>query len=416
MLKKLPPYLKAVLATLTFLIFVFIIGTISVMTVNNDKVIMGVQTPGKTLAGLSKKEVEKYFKAQNDKLQNRSAMKFNYGDKHWEYKPADIDLTYDYAATAERACNLGRDGNIAENIFYQLKCALFGEMVEMNLSFNQDKLAAVIHDIGQNIHVDPVNAEVYYNGNISTYPGVVGKELDEENLISEVTPLLMELKIPVTKKLEVSDISPYITATDVSSMNSVLASYTTNFSPGDRGDNVRLAASKLDGAILKPGAEFSFNGTVGHRTKSAGYKDAGAFINGELVDDVGGGVCQVSSTLYNAILLAGLTSTARAAHEFPVAYVPSGRDATVADDVIDFKFRNDFPHSVALFARSTLNSLTIYVIGTQADLGGQNISLVGEGTYLNPSIYRVFSQNGQTIRSEFMHTDVYNDPSKLGSH
>ena len=130
-------------------------------------------------------------------------------------------------------------------------------------------------------------------------------------------------------------------------------------------------------------------------------------INGKVEDGIGGGVCQVSSTLYNAILLAGLKPTVRTSHFYPSTYCPPGLDATVADNLIDFQFKNPLAHNVYILAEAHNNALTIRVLGTQADLQGNTIHLETIGTPLAPSVYRIYSMQGQVIEREFLHTDRY---------
>ena len=158
---------------------------------------------------------------------------------------------------------------------------------------------------------------------------------------------------------------------------------------------------------MKTGWEFSFNTTVGPRTWDAGYKPAGVIINGKPDVDYGGGVCQVSSTLYNAVLLAGLTPTERTPHFFQSSYIGYGRDATVADGQIDFKFRNDLPHTVYIKAYASGSTLTISILGTKADLNGATIALENDGA----SLYRTYYKDGQVVKDEYLHTDQYYTPS-----
>jgi len=168
-----------------------------------------------------------------------------------------------------------------------------------------------------------------------------------------------------------------------------------------------LAAGHLDDVLVRSGESFSFNNTVGPRTGSAGYKKAGVIVEGRLEDDFGGGVCQVSSTLYNAILLAGLTPTVRTAHYAPSTYCPPGRDATVADGLLDFEFYNGMPHNVYLLTGAYDGVLTVYVLGTKSDLNGNDIYLETEGGSMQPSVYRVYARDGRVIEREYLHTDYY---------
>lgn len=144
----------------------------------------------------------------------------------------------------------------------------------------------------------------------------------------------------------------------------LLASYSTSLlgSPANRTHNIRLAASKLSGKVLQPGEVFSFNRVVGPRTEKTGFRKAMIIANRRFIPGVGGGVCQVASTLYNATLNASMRILERYPHSLPVKYVPRGRDATVNYGTADFKFRNTKPFPVQIIANVTGRQLTISLV------------------------------------------------------
>lgn len=146
-----------------------------------------------------------------------------------------------------------------------------------------------------------------------------------------------------------------------------LAQASTNLDEGNvpRTNNVRLAAASINGTILNPGDEFSYNGVVGERTEARGYKPAGAYVNGQVVDEFGGGVCQPSSTLYMAVLRADLEVTERHNHSFTVAYTPLGEDATVDYGNLDFRFKNDTDYPIKIVAEQTNGQMIMTIIGTK---------------------------------------------------
>ena len=129
-----------------------------------------------------------------------------------------------------------------------------------------------------------------------------------------------------------------------------LSTYTTRYNSGNynRSNNLELAAKAINGTVLMPGETFSYNQTVGERTISAGYKAAAAYAGGKVIQDVGGGICQISSTLYNAVLLANLEITDRSNHCFETSYVPAGRDATVNWGTVDFQFKNNRKYPIKI--------------------------------------------------------------------
>ena len=135
-----------------------------------------------------------------------------------------------------------------------------------------------------------------------------------------------------------------------------LSSFTTYYdtSNKDRSKNLELSAEKINGKIISPNEEFSYNLTVGARTIEAGYKEAKIYSNGQVVDGIGGGICQLSSTLYNAAFFANLDITERYNHQFLTSYVKEGRDATVVYGVKDFKFKNN--RNLPIKIETTVNS------------------------------------------------------------
>ena len=120
--------------------------------------------------------------------------------------------------------------------------------------------------------------------------------------------------------------------------------------------------------MLAPGQVFSFNDTVGPRTVANGFYTAKEYVNGETVDGIGGGTCQVSSTLYNAVLYSDLSIVSRTNHMFPVGYCPNGQDATVADSGVDFKFMNSMDYPIKISAVTSGATITVSIIGTQRDV------------------------------------------------
>ena len=149
----------------------------------------------------------------------------------------------------------------------------------------------------------------------------------------------------------------------------LLGKQSSNYSSSSasRATNVELAASKINGIVLNPGDSFSYNDTVGKRTEAAGFKPAGAYVNGKVVNEVGGGICQVSSTLYCAVLYANLDVTARSCHYFPVNYLPAGLDATVSWGGPEFKFVNNRSFPVKIVAKCSNRNLTVEIWGTDVD-------------------------------------------------
>jgi len=162
-------------------------------------------------------------------------------------------------------------------------------------------------------------------------------------------------------------IQPEVTTEQVRrwGVTGLMAEFTTRFNPDqvDRNHNIATAAVKLDGWMVGPGEVFSFNEVVGSRGLEQGYRMANVIVGNKLEEDLGGGVCQVSTTLYNAVLLADLAVEQRSNHSIPVSYVPVGRDAAVAYDYLDFKFKNVLDSHVLIKTFIGSDSLTVKIYG-----------------------------------------------------
>ncbi len=210
-------------------------------------------------------------------------------------------------------------------------------------------------------------------------PDVPGRELDLEATRHKLIDGLASYpSLPPPVELAVSEVSAAKTAAYLETLfvREEIASYSTIFSNAipNRVHNIRLASAALDGILIEQGSEFSFNGTVGNTGTEQGYKTAPVIVNRQLVEGSGGGVCQVSSTLYNAILFAGLEIMERNNHSLTVAYLPPGLDATVSYGWIDLKVFNNREHAVLMHTFIDGNKLTVSLYGNP--IAGHEVQIV----------------------------------------
>ena len=222
----------------------------------------------------------------------------------------------------------------------------------------------------------------------------------------------------------------------------LLSEYTTIYDPSNknRSNNLSISAEKIDGTIVMPGETFSYNQTVGERTIAAGYKEAGAYAGGRVVQDVGGGICQTSSTLYNAALLANLEIVDRSNHQFLTSYVSASRDATVAWGSIDFQFKNTrtYPIRIEAEAKNGVCKMAIYGIKAETEYEVLIQSVVN--SYLpyttvyedDPTLaeekevveqsgytgctseaYRILKLNGEVVSKTLLSKDTYDPMTRI---
>ena len=220
-----------------------------------------------------------------------------------------------------------------------------------------DKIAADI--IG-----DPVNATVSKEDGKTIIAGKAGVSFDTDKareIIGDGSQETYTIPVAITQ--------PSITAETLKAklFHDTLARTATNLDEGNapRTNNIRLAAKAINGTILNPGDEFSYNGTVGERTAARGYQEAHAYSGGKIIDEFGGGVCQPSSTLYMAVLRADLKVTERHNHSFTVSYTPLGEDATVDYGNLDFRFVNNTAYPVKILAEQTDGQMIMTIVGTK---------------------------------------------------
>lgn len=293
-----------------------------------------------------------------------------YGTKVWQISANDIELHVDTEKLANDAYNIGRKGNIFEQLTERYLTANQGQKIPIAVTYSSDKLHQILLTIGQEIDQIPQNAAIRVNGfEIVHIPEQIGHKLNIEQTIADITSRINST-FSFELKLAVDDHIPTVTLTDIRHIDRVLATYTTQFNASDsnRSENIYLAARSVNGSLVRQGENFSFNSNVGPRLAQFGYKEAPVFIDGKLVPDWGGGVCQVSSTLYNAVLLADMTIDERTAHFRPPGYVPLGQDATVADNLLDFRFRNTSANNIYVIAEASGNQITVSILGKSADM------------------------------------------------
>lgn len=194
----------------------------------------------------------------------------------------------------------------------------------------------------------------------------------------------------------------------------LVGSYSTKYNTGnkDRTTNLRLAASKINGTVIMPGEIFSYNKVVGKRTISAGYKEASIYQDGEVVDGLGGGICQISTTLYNAAIEANMEIEQRRNHMFVPSYSEPGKDATVVWGSTDFKFKNrrNYPIKIEASVSGGIATVNIYGLHTEDDIYDLSIDtkiIKSTNSSLVVESYRAYSRNGIIEKRDKLYTDTY---------
>jgi len=274
------------------------------------------------------------------------------------------------AEAVREAMAVARTGGLWERIQTRLSLWRYGHDVSIPVWIDQRRLRQTLEEIAAEIDCEPADAEVRVtdDGQVEKVPGRVGVtlQIDESQAV-----LQQALSDPLRRTVELAVIAqpPSISTEDLKNIEVVLGSYSTPFNPArvGRTHNLRLAISRVNNTVLQPGEEFSLNETVGPRLSKTGYRTAPIFRENEVVPEIGGGVCQVASTTYNAALLANMEMIERHHHSRPVVYCPAGRDATVYYGQLDMRFRNSLSHPVLILGGVKGNRLWAKILGKAED-------------------------------------------------
>lgn len=284
-----------------------------------------------------------------------------------EEGPVAILLKFDAEDAVNVAFSLMRDSTVPYDLFMaQVQSIAAGKDIAPVPSYDQDSVDRYVAKLSSVLDTPAVNASLGMENNQLVYKEEAsGHGIDQAALIQtilETDPLAGE-----TIDIPMHELEPTMTKAMLQDKFILRGAYTTSFSDStkNRKYNIRFGADKINGTILKPGDVFSANDTLGKRTRKNGWKNAGAYENGEVVQQAGGGVCQLSSTLYNAALYADMKIVERRNHSMPVHYVSKGRDATINSigNLIDFKFENNTSSDVIIIAYTEGNNLHMEIYG-----------------------------------------------------
>lgn len=372
---------KIFLGSIAFLITIsLIIGGVYATydnIVNRDTIYSGIYINGVDVSGLTEEEALEKVKAEDH---NRDKSLLLVYDSH-EFKYPYVNLGYkpDYEAAAKEAFEYAREGTPGER--FRLVQALKSRPhnIEADNGFNPDIAQEVVDHIANTINVEAIDAGfTIVNGQVITSKEVSGISLDgkktKELILNAVnTEAPIELPVDVTEA-DVKEI-------DFSAMLGNIGSFSTNYSTSiqNRKENIKLAAKILDGTLIKPGEQISFNKLIGDISVETGFLPATVILEGEFDTGIGGGICQVSTTLYNAAVRADLKIDERRNHSRPVNYVPMGLDAAVASGFIDLKISNPFDFPVYISATADDNDIVFNIIGDTSKKNYE-IELVSERT------------------------------------
>jgi len=422
----------------------------------NEKIIpAGTTVGGLDVSWLSPKEARQVLQEKFPSVPGNASLILKSQDRTWEIPFARLEATYNYQAAIEQALPTN------QSTLEKLKLLCSKQEIPLTIQIDVKRLQEELAAINQVYYKPPRNARlILENNNLKVISGQPGRRIDIETTVESVLHMLsgtldktaataetfkaaatphtaatsVSFTIPAVP-VTVKKIKPDIAAEELRAVNRQLAVFATTFYQKDenRSKNVQLAVQAVDGTILKPGEVFSFNDRTGPRSPQNGYQNANMLVSGELSPGIGGGICQVATTLYNAALRAGLKIKERTPHSRPVSYVPPGLDATVVEGSIDFQFTNNTKAPVFIAARINDNNIIIKIFGEKEDPSqkikiNREVRVIQPGTVVKEDsslppgevkvarkgeegyevyVYRLFYKGEKEIKKELVSHDYY---------
>ena len=416
-----------------------------------DMIYQGVFVDGVDVGGLTIAQAEEKLNASENTTANAFSISVNIGNKSWVFDNTVIPATRNLDSVLQHAYAVGRQnttGIIGSSMTpFRERVATLTDILEhpVNLkstaTYDHDVVKAKTEEIAAYVTRDPVNSEIQtFDPNTRTFTFTdeqAGVTIDASALYQQVTAKLDQGAIGEAITVTPAITTPAVTKTDMMNNFKLVSAFTTNTtSDKNRNNNINLACQAINGKALLPGETFSFNKTTGQRTTDKGYKSAGAIAAGQSIEEVGGGICQVSSTLFNAVARANLEIVSRSPHAWPSSYVKIGEDATVNWPNLDFQFKNNKKTPVFVIAYYNdrkcsaeiwgmslgtgvtidLESTIIKTIEPSADVKYvQNTSLapgdseetIKARTGYVVETYKIWYKDGKEAKRELMHTSTY---------
>ncbi len=344
---------------------------------------------------------------------------------HGQGKDVEYIIDQDILTIIPATPGQSYDLSVAKGEFFQnVRMGKYTDIPVTLKSNQEDKLD--VEKVYQKLSKDPVDAEYKIDGNnIVITDHQVGIKIDKAKL----SALVDRVNNKSQGSIEITTVLPQKTRESLEKQlfGTTLGTFTSDYSSSsqNRAYNVELAASKVNGIILADGEEFSYNKVVGNANAANGFKLATIFSGGQVTEGVGGGVCQISSTLYCAALRADLEIVERHNHSLPITYVPGGQDATVSYGILDFRFKNNTGSPIKIVATHSSRKVTVSIIGSESakkkvDVTSTKLSSVAPTVLETPDPTlplgeRKVTEKGKSGSVYMMYKRVYNPDGTLKS-
>ena len=344
----------------------------------------GITLEGESLSGLTMLDAIAKYQQQLSNVASATSITITARGKTYTLDSSSVQMSTNLQSTLSLAYSTGRTGSFDERYAQLQQLKSEGLDFSLNRGWNEDTLRSKISQIAADVYVKGQDADVESfdpdTGKFTFTSEVTGYELDPDDLYAQITQAVANGNVNANIEAKIIEVAPEHTVEYMKEhFGRISYAQTKTTSNSDRNRNIQLAAAEFNGMRVEPGETVSFNKTTGERTESKGYRPAGAYSGGFLVQEPGGGVCQVSTTLYNAVVKADLEVLERSPHSRVSDYVPIGLDAAVNWPSQDFKFKNTSDYPIFIVAEFADQKLTFKIYGKQLD-DGVYIKLESEKT------------------------------------
>lgn len=344
----------------------------------------GITLEGESLSGLTMLDAIAKYQKQLSNVASATSITITARGKTYTLDSSSVQMSTNLQSTLSLAYSTGRTGSFDERYAQLQQLKSEGLDFSLNRGWNEDTLRSKISQIAADVYVKGQDADVESfdpdTGKFTFTSEVTGYELDSDDLYAQITQAVANGNVNANIEAKIIEVAPEHTVEYMKEhFGRISYAQTKTTSNSDRNRNIKLATAEFNGMRVEPGETVSFNKTTGERTEAKGYRAAGAYSGGFLVQEPGGGVCQVSTTLYNAVAKADLEVLERSPHSRVSDYVPIGLDAAVNWPSQDFKFKNTSDYPIFIVAEFADQKLTFKIYGKQLD-DGVYIKLESEKT------------------------------------
>jgi vancomycin resistance protein YoaR len=400
------------------------------------------------LAGMTYTQAKSELEARDSAWRDQFLLTLTLDSDYYQLTQEDISLTSDWQAVLDQAWQTGRTSDKtgeAEQVRdrYAVVTGLAAAPLHLSVSetYDETALRTAVLALAESLRIEPVNATaVGFDLASKTFTlseALSGRIINGEACLAEVLNKLASGDQAPTVALQALAVAPTIGMAEMQAkLGLVSEAYTIAVNDANRNNNIRLVCEALNGHVIQPGETFSYNGVVGKRTPEKGYKEAGTISDGVLTPAIGGGVCQPSTTLCQAVLKADLLIAERYPHSWPSSYTTPGLDATVNYGGADFKFTNNTEYPVAIVSSFVKQKVLFKIYGRKLDDGvsivldteitekipntlepterynpelapGERLEVRHEYTGLRITAFKVWKKDGLVIKKEIAFTSYY---------